>query len=154
MIKQKYLRWVHIGLMRLASLIRYVHRLKYWELFSITIYDLEQGQISILFSSPYKKCWICENGEGLHWQEKLKSSLIPKCLGDIDFCYGWFGSGNKRIYHFIWKGTDQIKRCALINDIDDGRLKMLDIKSMILAKRVLILKRYVDNKYESSWKGY
>ena len=53
MIKQKSLRWAHIGLMRLASLITYVHRLKYWELFSIIVYHLEQRQISILFLSPY-----------------------------------------------------------------------------------------------------
>ena len=41
---------------------------------------------------------------------------------------------NKLIYRFVWKGTDQIKRCAL-------------------ARRVLIFKRYVDNKYENPWKG-
>ena len=29
---------------------------------------------------------------------------------------------------------------------------MLDIQSMILARRVLIFKTYVDNKYESPWK--
>ena len=56
---------------------------------------------------------------------------------------------NKLIYRFVWRGTDQIKRCAFINDIQDGRIKMLDIQSMILARRVLIFKRYVDNKYEN-----
>ena len=30
---------------------------------------------------------------------------------------------------------------------------MLDIQAVILARRVLIFKRYVDNKYESPWKG-
>ena len=30
-------------------------------------------------------------------------------------------------YGFIWKGTDKIKRSALINDIENGRLNMLDI---------------------------
>ena len=30
--------------------------IKYWELFSITIYHLEQREISISFSSLYKKC--------------------------------------------------------------------------------------------------
>ena len=29
---------------------------------------------------------------------------------------------------------------------------MLDIQSMILARRIWIFKRYVDNKYESPWK--
>ena len=27
---------------------------------------------------------------------------------------------NKLIYNFIWHGNDEIKRTALINDIDDG----------------------------------
>ena len=57
------------------------------------------------------------------------------------------------MYRFIWKSTDQIKCCALINDIEDGRLKMLDIQSMILARRIVLYKRYADNKYESPWKG-
>ena len=59
----------------------------------------------------------------------------------------------------MWSNTSKgnleklkIKRCALINDIEDGGLKMLDIQSMILARRVLIFKRYVDDKYESPWK--
>ena len=42
---------------------------------------------------------------------------------------------NKLIYHFIWKGNDKIKRSALINNINDGGLKMLDIHSMIWAQR-------------------
>ena len=36
--------------------------------------------------------------------------------------------------------------------MEDGGLKMLDIQSMILARRVLIFERYVDNKYENPWK--
>ena len=47
---------------------------------------------------------------------------------------------NKPIYRFICKGTDKIKRFALINDMEDGGLKMLDIQSMVLARRVLILR--------------
>ena len=32
---------------------------------------------------------------------------------------------NSLIYRFIWKGNDKIKRAALINDIEDGGLKMM-----------------------------
>ena len=35
------------------------------------------------------------------------------------------------IYNFIWNGKDKVKRCALISDIENGGLKMLDIESMI-----------------------
>ena len=31
---------------------------------------------------------------------------------------------NKMLYGFIWKGNDKIKRTALINDIEDGGLKI------------------------------
>ena len=59
---------------------------------------------------------------------------------------------NSLMYRFIWKGNDKIKRNALINDIEDGGLKMLDIQSMILAQRVMVLKRFTNKDNNSSWK--
>ena len=44
-----------------------------------------------------------------------------------------------------------IKRSALINDIDIGGLKMLDIEFMISAQRVMALKKYFSDG-NSSWK--
>ena len=58
---------------------------------------------------------------------------------------------NKLLYGFIWKGNDKIKRTALINDIENGGLKMLDIQSMILSQRVIALKRFIED-YNSPWK--
>ena len=87
--------------------------------------------------------------------EIVKSLIIPKFLSKaalISVTDDLVQEINKLVYRFIWMGTDKIKRCALINDIEDGGLKMLDIQSMILPRRVLIFKRYVDNKYESPWK--
>ena len=37
----------------------------------------------------------------------------------------------------FWNGKDKVMRCALISDIDKGGLKMLDIQSMISARRVI-----------------
>ena len=85
MIKHKSLRWAHIGLMRLASLIRYVHRLKYWEFFSIIVYHLEQRQNSILFLSPYylplfyKECldaWATLNEVSVLSYEDLVNQIL------------------------------------------------------------------------------
>ena len=59
---------------------------------------------------------------------------------------------NSLIYRFIWKGNDKIKRAALINNIEDGGLKMLDIRSMILSQRVMVLKRFADKDNTSAWK--
>ena len=42
---------------------------------------------------------------------------------------------NSLIYSFIWKGNDKIRRAALISDIENGALRMLDIQSMINSYR-------------------
>ena len=44
---------------------------------------------------------------------------------------------NSVLYNFIWNGNDKVKRLALISDIEMGGLKMLDIQSMICAKRII-----------------
>ena len=59
---------------------------------------------------------------------------------------------NKLLYGFIWKGNDKIKRTSLINDIENGGLKMLDIQSMISSQRVIALKRFIED-YDSPWKS-
>ena len=64
----------------------------------------------------------------------------------------FFGRRVSMGYDFIWKGNDKIKRIALINDIENGGLKMLDIQSVILSRRVVALKRNIKD-YNSSWKS-
>ena len=54
-------------------------------------------------------------------------------------------------YNFIWNGKDKVKRLALISDIEMGGLKMLDIQSMISAKRVTCIKKLLED-YSSPWK--
>ena len=44
-----------------------------------------------------------------------------------------------------------MKRLELISDIEMGGLKMLDIQSMICAKRVTCLKKLLED-YSSPWK--
>ena len=39
-------------------------------------------------------------------------------------------------YDFLWKGKDRIRRNVLIQQIDKGGHKMVDIKSVILAKQL------------------
>jgi len=84
----------------------------------------------------------------------VKSFVIPKIMskaGLIPLSSESIKEINKELYSFIWKGKDKIKRSALINDIDDGGLKMLDLESMISAQRIICLKKYTEN-YESPWK--
>ena len=58
---------------------------------------------------------------------------------------------NSILYSFIWNGRDKVKRHALISDIEMGGLKMLDIDSMISAKRIICLKTCLED-YQSTWK--
>ena len=58
---------------------------------------------------------------------------------------------NSILYGFIWNGKDKVKRQALISDQKKGGLKMLDIDSMIKAKRVTLLKKFLED-YPSPWK--
>ncbi|KAL9963192.1 hypothetical protein ACROYT_G032369 [Oculina patagonica] len=85
----------------------------------------------------------------------VKSFIIPKVLSKaslITVTEDFIKEINSLIYRFIWKGNDKIKRAALINDIENGGLKMLDMQSMIFAQRVMILKRFADKDNDSSWK--
>ena len=38
----------------------------------------------------------------------------------------------------------KLSRCALISDIDKGGLKMLDIESVVSARRVICLKKFLE----------
>ena len=58
---------------------------------------------------------------------------------------------NSILYGFIWNGKDKVKRQALISDLKKGGLKMLDIESMIKAKRVAFPKKFLE-EYPSTWK--
>lgn len=60
----------------------------------------------------------------------VKSFIIPKVLSKaslITVTEDFIKEINSLIYRFIWKDNDEIKRAALINDIENGGLKMLDI---------------------------
>ena len=89
----------------------------------------------------------------------VKSFIIPKFLSKaalIAVTEDLIKEINSLVYRFIWKGNDKIKRAALINDIEDGGLKMLDIQSMLLAGGggggVMVLKRLADRENKGSWK--
>ena len=58
---------------------------------------------------------------------------------------------NSILYCFIWNGKDKVKRHALISDIEMGGVKLLDIDSMISAKRVTCLKKFLED-YQSTRK--
>ena len=54
------------------------------------------------------------------------------------------------MHSYIWNGKDKIKRQAVINDIENGGLRMTHLESAVQAQRIIILKRYVSNR-DLSW---
>ena len=80
---------------------------------------------------------------------KFKSFIIPKVLSKaalIAVTEDLITEINSLIYCLIWKGNDKKLNVLplIINDIEDGGLKMLDIQLLILAQRAMILKRFAD----------
>ena len=59
----------------------------------------------------------------------------------------------KKFFNLIGNGKGKIERLALINYIEYGGLKMLDLESMILAQRTMCLKKYIED-YASPWKTF
>ena len=88
----------------------------------------------------------------------VKYFAIPKFMSEaflIPVSNDLIQAVNKELYNFIWKGKpDEIKRLALINDIEYGGLKMLGIKSMILAQRTMCLKKYIEDCVHGPWKMF
>ena len=57
-------------------------------------------------------------------------------------------------YKFLWSGKkDKIKRKTIIANYENGGLKMLDLKSFIIAQRVIWVKRLSKPK-AASWKAF
>ena len=45
----------------------------------------------------------------------------------------------------MWKGRDKMKRVSLINDINEGGLKLPCIESMIDAERITCIQTFLDD---------
>ena len=85
----------------------------------------------------------------------IKTFAIPKLMyraSVIPISKELIKEANSIFYGFIWNGKDKVKRLALISDFKKGGLKMSDIESMIKAKRVNCLKKFMED-YRSPWKA-
>ena len=80
--------------------------------------------------------------------ETVKSFAIPKRMSKAALIYvskDLIRAVNKELYGFIWNGKDKVKCSALINDIELGGLRMIDIDCMIKAQRIMCLKKYIED---------
>ena len=58
---------------------------------------------------------------------------------------------NTIIYDFIWKGKDNVKRSAIVNDIENGGLKAQHLETIIETQKILCSKKLA-NDQAASWK--
>ena len=56
-------------------------------------------------------------------------------------------------YYFIWNGKDKVKRNVMISEVGKSGLNMLDIDSMVRTRRVICIKKYLED-YKSPWKAF
>ncbi|KAL9978010.1 hypothetical protein ACROYT_G015484 [Oculina patagonica] len=85
----------------------------------------------------------------------IKSFAIPKFLyraSQLPFPKDVIKRANMIIYEFIWKGKDKVKRRALINNIENGGLRMIHLESLIQAQKISFLKWYSDPEDGAEWK--
>ena len=86
----------------------------------------------------------------------IKTFAIPKLMfrgSVIPIPNDFVKEVNSIFYTFIWNGKDNVKCFALTSNIDKGGLKMLDIESMVSARRVFGLKKFLED-YPSTWKSF
>ena len=84
----------------------------------------------------------------------VKSFVIPQFMfraSLICLSKDIIKQANSVIYKFIWKGTDKIKRLAIISDYKNGGLRMPHIETLIDTHRIMCLKKYSQD-YISPWK--
>ena len=55
-------------------------------------------------------------------------------------------------FRFIWNGTDKIKRSTLINNYDDGGLRMICLNSFLKSQKIMWVKRLLTS-HSQGWKS-
>ena len=63
----------------------------------------------------------------------------------------FFKNSKTIIYDFIWKGKDNVKRSAIINDIENGGLKAPHLETIFETQKILCCKK-LENDQAASWK--
>ena len=86
----------------------------------------------------------------------IKSFLIPKY---IYFCSilptpkELIKELNKILFKFHWKGVDKVTRASVINEYEEGGLRMADLECMVKSLRLACLKRFFSGT-NGTWKSY
>ena len=71
----------------------------------------------------------------------IKSFLIPKFVyacSVLPTPIELMKELNKLLFKFLWKGTDKVKRVSVINEYEEGGLRMIDLECMVKSLRRLV----------------
>ena len=86
--------------------------------------------------------------------KSLAFSMITYQCCSLDVPDSFMNNINDIAYKFLWSGKkDKIKRLTMIANYNNGGLKMLDLKSFIIAQRIMWIKRLARST-RASWKAF
>ena len=60
---------------------------------------------------------------------------------------------NQLVFKFLWKGVDKVTRLSVINEYENGGLKMIDFKIMVKSLQLTWIKR-IFGENDGVWKSY
>ena len=86
----------------------------------------------------------------------IKTFAIPKLMyraSVLPISKDLIKEADSLFYYFIWNGKDKVKRNVMILEVEKGGLNMLDIDYMVRTRRVICVKRYLED-YKSPWKAF
>ena len=86
----------------------------------------------------------------------IKTFAIPKLTyraSVLPISIDLIKEADSLFYYFIWNGKDKVKRNVMISEVEKGGLNMLDIDYMVRTRRVICVKRYLED-YKSPWKAF
>ena len=86
----------------------------------------------------------------------IKTFAIPKLTyraSVLPISIDLIKEADSLFYYFIWNGKDKVKRNVMISEVEKGGLNMLDIDYMVRTRRVICVKKYLED-YKSPWKAF
>ena len=86
----------------------------------------------------------------------IKTFAIPKLMyraSVLPISKDLIKEADSLFYYFIWNGKDKVKRNVMISEVEKGGLNMLDIDYMVRTRRVMCVKKYLED-YKSPWKAF
>ena len=74
-------------------------------------------------------------------------------FSSLSTCHDTLREVNNLLYNFLWDGKgDKIKRTVMVNDYENGGLKMLDIFTFNKLLKVSWLHKFFDKSNKGNWK--